>query len=251
MLRILHTNDFHGALNAARESRLIELRRDCDVYFDCGDAIKSGNLAIPIKPEEAWTRLAHLHCTASVSGNRESHVLQSAFAKKLAGHRHPILCANLRLKASPPIRGAREGGGFQGSEPPLPGHLIVEASGLRIGVVGVMVPMVTERMATQVASAYLWDPPIPVATREAEALRPQVDCLIALTHIGLRQDRELAFQCSLFDLILGGHSHDVLTQPEMVGKTAICQTGSHGRFAGRYDWSPAIGIERYELVAIS
>src|SRR4051812_97356 len=99
MLRILHTNDFHGALDAAREARLQELRQECDVYLDCGDAIKSGNLAIPLKPEEAWTRLADLRCTASVPGNRESHVLTGAFAKKLEGHRHPILCANLRLKS--------------------------------------------------------------------------------------------------------------------------------------------------------
>ncbi|HVT12059.1 MAG TPA: metallophosphoesterase [Fimbriimonadaceae bacterium] len=234
MLRILHTNDFHGALNAAREEELRELRSECDVYFDCGDAIKAGNLAIPLKPEEVWGRLAELRCTASVPGNRESHILQSAFAKKLEGARHPILCANLRLKSG---------------ERPLPGHLVIEAAGLRVGVVGVMVPMITERMATQAASAYLWDQPIPTAVAEAEKLRPEVDCLIALTHIGLRNDRELAARCDLFDLILGGHSHDVLTEPAIVGRTAICQTGSHGRYAGRYDWAPG-GLADYRLVAL-
>ena len=235
-LRILHTNDFHGVLDERREAVLGGLRKECDVYFDCGDAIKAGNLAIPLKPEEVWQRLARLNCTASVPGNRESHLLQSTFAKKIEGHGHPILCANMRLKSG---------------ERPLPGHLVVEAAGLKIGLIGVMVPMVTSRMATQAASAYLWDPPIPAAAREAEALRPQVHCLIALTHIGLRQDRELAAKCPLFDLILGGHSHDVLTEPVVVGKTAICQTGSHGRFAGRYDWSPESGLERYELVALT
>jgi len=104
MLRILHTNDFHGALNAPRTERLRILRRDCDVYFDCGDAVKSGNLAIPLKPEDVWRRLAELDCTASVPGNRESHIIPSAFAKKIEGHRHPILCANLRLKSCPPKR---------------------------------------------------------------------------------------------------------------------------------------------------
>lgn len=234
MLRILHTNDFHGGLSAAKEEKLLRLRGECDVYFDSGDAIKAGNLAIPLKPEEVWGRLAALHCTASVPGNRESHILQSAFAKKLEGHAHPILCANLRLK-----NGSR----------PLSGHLIVESAGLRIGVVGVMVPMVTERMATKSASAYLWDQPIPVAIAEAAGLRPKVDCLVALTHIGLRQDRELAARCDLYDLILGGHSHEVLTEPVIVGRTAICQTGSHGRFAGRYDWQPG-GLVEYSLVPI-
>lgn len=235
MLRILHTNDFHGGLSADKEEKLMLLRSECDVYFDSGDAIRAGNLAIPLRPEEVWARLAALRCTASVPGNRESHVLQSAFARKLEGHVHPILCANLRLK--------------DGSRP-LPGHLVLESEGLKIGVVGVMVPMVTERMATKSASAYLWDQPIPAAITEAENLRPRVDCLIALTHIGLRQDRQLAARCDLFDLILGGHSHDVLTEPVIVGRTAICQTGSHGRFAGRYDWLPEGGLARYELVSL-
>jgi 2',3'-cyclic-nucleotide 2'-phosphodiesterase (5'-nucleotidase family) len=232
-LRILHTNDFHGALDDLREHKLLALRSDCDVYFDSGDAIKSGNLAIPLRPEEAWPRFAELRCTASVPGNRESHVLVGAFAKKIEGHRHPLVCANLHLKSG---------------EHPLPGHIIVEAAGLRIGIVGVMVAMVTARMATQAASAYLWDPPIASAIAEAQALRDQVDCLIALTHIGLRQDRELATQCSLFDLILGGHSHDVLHEPIVIGRTSICQAGSHGRFAGRYDWDN--GIVRYELISL-
>jgi 5'-nucleotidase len=235
MLRILHTNDFHGALDGARQRRLAQIRPECDVYFDCGDVIKAGNLALPAKPDEAWPRLAALHCTASVPGNRESHVLASAFAKKLEGHRHPILCANLRLKSG---------------ERPIPGHLIIGAGGLKIGIIGVMVAMVTERMVTQSASAYLLDQPIPTAIAEGEKLRERVDCLIALTHIGLRQDRELASQCTLFDLILGGHSHDVLEQPVVIGKTAICQTGSHGRFAGRFDWSPSHGLSHYELIAL-
>jgi 2',3'-cyclic-nucleotide 2'-phosphodiesterase (5'-nucleotidase family) len=113
-----------------------------------------------------------------------------------------------------------------------------------------MVPMVTAKMASQAASAYLWDPPIATATREAASLRDQVDCLIALTHIGLRQDKELAAQTPHFDLILGAHSHDVLLEPVMVGKTAICQTGSHGRFAGRYDWDQS-GLQSYELVRLT
>jgi 2',3'-cyclic-nucleotide 2'-phosphodiesterase (5'-nucleotidase family) len=235
VLRILHTNDFHGTLNAARQAKLEKLRAESDVFFDSGDAIKTGNLGIPLKPDEAWPRLAELRCTASVPGNRESHVLQNLFAKKIEGLRHPLLCANLKLKSG---------------ERPLPGQLIVEAAGMRIGLIGVMVAMVTERMASQVASAYLWDPPIATAIREAQILAPQVDCLIALTHIGLRQDKELATKCSLFDLILGAHSHDVLREPVTIGKTAICQTGSHGRFAGRYDWDKA-GLVSYRLVGLS
>src|SRR5579885_2577807 len=100
MLRILHTNDFHGALADRRHEELTELREDVDLYFDCGDCIKAGNLAIPLKPEPVWPRLAALRCTASVPGNRESHVLETSFKAKIKGATTPILCANMKRKDS-------------------------------------------------------------------------------------------------------------------------------------------------------
>ena len=112
--------------------------------------------------------------------------------------------------------------------------MLIEVNGLKVGVFGVMVAMVTERMATKVASQFLWDDPLKSAQQQAKQLRDHVDCLIALTHIGFKKDVELAKQCPEIDIILGGHSHTVLEKPEMIGKTAICQTGSHGRFAGIY-----------------
>ncbi len=226
-VRILHTNDMHGTLSPERFAWLETLRRQADLYFDSGDAIKTGNLGIPLKPEPVWPFLDRLKCAASVLGNRETHVLEGAFNAKLLGANHPILCANLRRK--------------DGSHP-LPGSLRLEVKGIKVGIIGVMVPMVTERMATKAASAYLWDPPIPVACELAETMRLEVDLLICLTHIGHKQDLELAERCQALDVILGGHSHTVLEVPAVVGKVAICQGGSHNRFAGLYEWSPEEGL---------
>ncbi|MEZ0326383.1 MAG: hypothetical protein ACAH95_10795 [Fimbriimonas sp.] len=220
-LRILHTNDMHGTLSSAVMSRLLPLRSEADVYFDSGDCIKTGNLGVPLKREPVWSMLDELRCTASVLGNRETHVIAGAFERKIEGSAHPVLCANLR----------RKDGSY-----PLPRTLEIECAGVRIGVVGVMVPMVTEKMRTQAASAYLWDQPIQVARELAAELRPRVDVLIALTHMGHKQDLRLAEECSLFDAILGGHSHTVLEGPFMVGRTAVCQGGSHNHFAGAYEW---------------
>lgn len=223
MLTILHTNDFHGTLTPAKAERLRPLREAADLYLDSGDCIKTGNLGVPLRPEPVWPLLAELDCAASCLGNRETHPLEAAFHAKLAGAAHPVLCGNLRRK--------------DGSRP-LPQTLELGVKGVRIGIVTAMVPMVTERMATKAASAYLWDPAIPTTMALAEEMRPRVDLLIALTHIGHRQDLELAERCPLFDAVLGGHSHTVLEQPIMVGRTAVCQGGSHGRYAGVYEWSP-------------
>lgn len=220
-IRFLHTNDMHGTLTPERAQSLAPLRDTVDLYFDTGDAIKTGNLGIPMRPEPVWGLLKELRCDASVLGNRETHVFESAFSAKIAGARHPILVANLRRKD-----GTR----------PLPSSQIFERHGVKIGVFGVMVPMVTERMKTKAASAYLWDPPISTALELAAELRPQVDLLVALTHIGHRLDHELATKVPGIDIVFGGHSHTVLENPERVGDTCICQGGSHCRYVGVYEW---------------
>jgi len=211
----------HGTLSEGKLARLRTLRERADLYFDTGDAIKAGNLAIPLFPESVWPALDSLGCTASVLGNRETHVTERALAAKINGAKHPILCANLRRK--------------DGARPFMP-SLVVTVGKVKVGVLGVMVPMVTERMKTQALSAYLWDSPIATAIDIAHELRPKVDLVIALTHIGHRSDVELARRCPEIDIILGGHSHTVLEVPEKIENTYICQGGSHSRYAGLYDW---------------
>lgn len=235
-LSILHTNDFHGTLTPEKAVQIAQLKQDrTALYFDCGDCVKAGNLAIPLKPERCWPLLAEAGCDAGAIGNRESHLLPSAFFAKIAGHQHPLLCANLRAK--------------DGSRP-LPSHLTLEHQGCSVGVIGTMVAMVTPRMATQAASSYLWDPPIPAVAALAVELRTRVDCLIVLSHIGYKQDIEMATRVPELDLILGGHSHTVLSQPTVVGNTAICQGGSHGRYLGSYRWEKGEGLVTAELVEL-
>lgn len=228
-LRILHTNDMHGTIPKGEQdprlAKLRGLRETVDVYFDTGDCIKAGNLGIPLSPEPIWPVLAGLDCTASLLGNRETHILSSAFDAKLVGHTHPILCGNMH----------RRDGSF-----PLARGLEFEKNGIKVGVISGMVAMVTPAMKTQGISAYLWDPPIASLMAQAEEMRPRVDLLIALTHIGATQDRLLAAQTDKIDIILGGHSHTVIPSPEKVGRTYIAQGGSHSRFAGVYEWEDGI-----------
>lgn len=230
-IKILHTNDFHGKLTAETLPQLVTLREMCDLYFDCGDSIKSGNLAIPIKPDPVWPLLQKAGVTATVPGNRESHILNSVVQTKLSGATHPILCSNWFR---------RDGTLF------LQNELLLEKNGIKIGVFGVMVPMVTDRMASRHTSQFLWTQPIPAAQAQAQKIRPQVDLLICLSHIGLTQDRRLAEASPEIDLILGGHSHSVLAEPVIIGNTAICQTGSHARFMGKYIWDGS--LQSYELI---
>ncbi len=233
VLRILHTNDLHGHLTQERCLSLSEVRTTCDLYFDSGDAIKAGNLSIPIKQEEVWGKFDQLELTAFCPGNRETHILAAGVEAKMRGNQITTLCANWVDRSGSLL--------FRDS-------LVCKVKGVTVGVLGVMVPMVTPRMKTQALSAYLWSPPIEAAQRVCRALRPSVDLLICLSHIGLAQDRRLAEACPELDLILGGHSHHVLDPSEVVSDVPILQAGSHGRFYGVAEWNSETGKVNSKLV---
>ena len=229
-MKILHTNDFHGKLNDIKFERLAALRQAADFYFDCGDAVKAGNIGFPIGEDPVWSRLAALDCTAGVTGNREFHITEQGFRAKIAGCRHPLLVANLLYKE--PLG--------EHLQDYLPNTFSLEsdrplASGMLIGdvgIFGVMVPMVTETMSARHISAFVNLSPQEVAAECVERLRGSAKTIVCISHIGLRNDVELAGRVPGIDLIIGGHSHDVVDPPAKIGDTWIAQAGSHGRFAG-------------------
>ena len=95
--------------------------------------------------------------------------------------------------------------------------------------------------------------PAGVAERIA-AETPAEVTLVALSHLGLRADRELARRVPRLDLILGGHSHDTLSQPELVGRVPIVHAGPYGAFASQTDLVRRNGraeIMAFELVALA
>lgn len=59
--------------------------------------------------------------------------------------------------------------------------------------------------------------------------------VVLLSHMGLEQDKVMAGLLTGVDVIVGGHTHDILWQPERVGQTLIVQAGSHGKLLGELD----------------
>lgn len=247
---LYHTNDFHNHLTEAQAARLRLLRESAEdeaVLLDAGDAIGAGNITFRPGGEPILERMSEAGYDAMTIGNREFHVSRIGFQCKLSRARFPVLCANVRAASSAPFSQVPESANgvlideFTGN-PKLPvrPYLLKElVSGRRIAVIGLTVPMVTDRMLARKVSAYVFDSPTEIARRLVprlrEAYRP--DLLVALTHIGLRRDRELAEAVGGIDLIIGGHSHDVLEQGERVGDTLIVTAGSWARFVGRVDVS--------------
>lgn len=83
--------------------------------------------------------------------------------------------------------------------------------------------------------------------------------IIALTHIGFKQDKKLASKTKYIDLIIGGHSHTVLKRPTLIENKKdrlipIVQTGAHTEYLGRLIVDITKGknlkVISYELVPV-
>ncbi len=113
-------------------------------------------------------------------------------------------------------------------------HIFDLPNGLRIGVFGLM-----GREAYSVAS---YAGPVTVtdqhaaAARQVELLRNAgVDIIVALTHSGIGEDRELAAAVDGIDVILGGHDHFLTHEPVRVNNTVILHSGYYLSYLGRLD----------------
>jgi len=222
-LHILHTNDFHARLTDAQARTIRKAKEALDnvLLLDAGDAISAGNVGVRPGGEPILMLMSETGYDAMTLGNREFHVADALLRCKIGKAQFPILCANMRW---------REDAGE--TLPVVPHILKTLSNGLRVGIFGLTVPMVTPRMKSRVLSAFLFDDPVAIAKQQIDLLRPQVDVLIALTHIGIREDERLAQSCPELDLIVGGHSHVTLETPQVVNGVPIVQAKMYGHYLG-------------------
>lgn len=218
---LLHTNDFHGRLTPERAAVLKGLgaQHPEALLLDAGDAVSAGNLGFRPGGEPILERMTELGYHAMTVGNRESHPRKEIFPQKLRGAGFPVLCANLVPR--------------EGVAAPTQPSMVVPVHGLRVGILGLSVPMFTRRMWSQALCDYFFEDPLVTAQECVPRLREEANVVIALTHIGLQQDRLLAERVSGIDLIVGGHSHADLAAPEVVNGIPILHTTAYAAFVGR------------------
>ncbi len=218
-LVIIHTNDMHNRLDVGGAQTLRRERERCAaLLLDAGDAAWAGNVYYRPGGEPILETMSGAGYDVMTVGNREFHFTRGGFTSKLSRASFSCLCANVSATRCDPL--------------PCVPSVIIERADLRIGVFGVTVPMVTPGSRAAAFSAYVFDPPLEAARRMVEHLRPRCDVLVALTHIGLARDRLLAAAAPELDIIVGGHSHDLLERPEYADSVPIVQAGSHARAFG-------------------
>jgi 2',3'-cyclic-nucleotide 2'-phosphodiesterase (5'-nucleotidase family) len=222
-VRIYHTSDLHDHRHFAAPLRALRARTP-GLLADCGDSLR-GSQTVFYGREPIVAEMDSAGYDIQAMGNREFHYLFAAVRRRVALMHHPLVCANLVDTF--------------GRTLPFAPHITLERhdpDGVpwTFCFFGLLVPQYPAGSWWERVFGWRFLPPGAVAERIAADTPPGVT-LVALSHLGLRADRELARRVPRLDLILGGHSHDMLTQPEYVGEVPIVHAGPYGAFASQTD----------------
>ncbi len=219
-MRIYHTSDIHDHRHVAAPMNALRAARP-GLYVDCGDSLR-GSQTVYHRREPIIAELDAAHVDVQAMGNREFHYVFGAVRARAAQMHHPFVCANLvdtKHRALP----FRADVTVQRDDAGTPWAL---------RFFGLLVVQYPEGSFFERLFGWRFLDPIGVAQRMADTTPPGTT-LIALSHLGLRHDRLLAQSVPRLDLILGGHSHDTLREPEVVAGVPIVHAGPYGAFASR------------------
>ena len=242
---ILHTNDTHSRIEPLPESDrtapgkggverratyIEQVRKEHPhvLLFDAGDFLQGTPYFNLFKGKVEVEAMNMMQYDAVTLGNHEFDYGQEVLEKVVRAACFPIVSSN-----------------YDFSQTPLSGiiepYLILKRGGVKIGVIGINI-----RPAGLISSANYkgmkFLDPATTANALAEQLRTRHKCdiIICLSHLGYLPDTRLAESTRHIDLILGGHSHTYMKEPEVRRnldnrEVMIYQTAGRGVYVGKIE----------------
>src|ERR1044071_2139265 len=280
-LTIIHTADIHsrlfpysfvpntfdrgyGLINGpfggiARVSTLVQqIRRSSNrsLWLDSGDCFQGAPVFNEFKGEAEMRALTLAGLVGAVLGNHEFDLgAKNLFDKIDNWAGYPLLAANYAWDDAPPQSVISNGRSLRDVVSP---YQVYDVQGLRIGVIGM-------GNTSTITSIYQGGNSLgfrPLADSDAleqwvRVLRPQVDLVVVISHLGLDEDEGLTasqvddpnatLPLQGVDLILGGHLHIVTNPPKIIQNdaqghnTVLVHSGAFAKFVGRLDLVVHVG----------
>jgi len=247
---ILHTNDTHSRMDpfpmdggrfqglggAARRATLIKRVRDEHpnvLLLDSGDIIQGTPYFNFFRGEIEYRAMSEMGYDAATIGNHDFDNGVEGIVEMMPHATFQFLSANYDVSASllaPHIRP----------------WIIREVGGVRVGIFGLGISF-DGLVLEQLHEGVRYTDPFGAAHRCVSELRAQgCSLIVCLSHLGYRyrgntpSDTFLAQEVEGIDLILGGHTHTFLDQPDVYAKpdgrqTLVNQVGWGGMRLGRVD----------------
>ena len=278
---IVHVNDLQARYSDRIEGRsryayvagyIADVKRQAPnaLVLDAGDDYEKGSLTDLRSMGEATRQMIQsLGIDARVIGNHDFSYGEAAVRRDVTESRHPVLAANLRRVArgnasaddavTPLERDEKDqSSGF------LP-YVQIDVGCVKVGILGLVTQNYgADDQPTREPFCGVWEQDghyADVASKIVAKHRGEVDVMIALTHIGLFEDAVLAQLVPALDLVVGGHTEDLLREPRPAIHqdgtiTWIMQAGHYGETIGRADLvvskrERAVGIDHYHMTNVT
>lgn len=251
-LTILHTNDFHDRFEPingfdstcqAEEAeagecfggiaRLITAVNDArgraenSILLDAGDQFQGSLLYTLYKGAMSAEFMPQVGYQAMAVGNHEFDDGPETLGTFIDAVGIPVLAANIDASQEPTLAGK------------IGKSTVLEVGGERIGVVG-LTTLETPEIASPGPNVNFL--PYDSAQQEIDNLTDQgINKIILLTHTGYDEDQAVAGSLTGVDVIVGGHSHTLLSNaeegavgpyPTMVNDVPIVTARSYGKYLG-------------------
>lgn len=235
-LTILHFNDIHGHLEAEADgggaARIAAIVRAVEeenrangaetIVLFGGDAFSGTPISSEFRGGAEFDFFRLLGVDAMALGNHEFDFGIPRLEELASQAPFPVLSANTYWK-----------GGAQRLMPPS----AVLPTAPAVGLFGATTPETPRVTNPANVEALVFTDPIREAKEQVRELARSASVRIALTHLGVKRDMELARKVRGIAAIVGGHDH---VAPggycRTVKKIPVCQTPANGRFVGRIDF---------------
>lgn len=188
-----------------------------------GDFLSPSLLSGMVQGQQMVDLLNAIGIDVAVFGNHEFDFGPDVAKARMGESRFPWLGTNLSAPDGTPFGGA-------------PATWIRTVGDIKVGFFGVLTPE-TETLANTGHWLKLAEV-TKTATDAVKTLKAGgANVIVALTHLGITEDRALAASVKGIDLILGGHDHDPITFYE--GGTLIVKAGSDAHYLAVMDLTVA------------
>ncbi|WP_422123968.1 bifunctional metallophosphatase/5'-nucleotidase [Planococcus sp. X10-3] len=238
-ITLIHNNDSHSVHdNIARTATLVEEIRkanDNTLLLSAGD-VTSWNIGA--KREDAIANaffMNHFGYDGMVLGNHEFDlgegiVNHEALGNYIKDSAYPVLAGNVDFSRDEFLEPLAD---YSYSDEPVEGRInkgyTITVGEEQIGIFGITHYKDVVTVPGDVSFAdYTETAKEAVAHFESQGINK----IIALTHIGIGNDRRLAEAVPEIDVIIGGHSHVTTSPPNKIGDTLVLQTGEYNTYLG-------------------
>lgn len=230
-IKILHTNDMHGRLDA-EDGRVIGMAKVKTIkdkeqptfMFDSGDAFQGLPLSNFSKGADMAKAMNAVGYDAMTVGNHEFDFgFDTAMNyKKLLNF--PIISSNV----------------YKDGKSVFTPSTIIEKNGKKFGIIGVTTPETATKTHPNNIIGVTFLDPVKSVTAEMKKLQGKVDAFIILSHLGIdsttkqawRGDNLMTSLATNKDfmnnaiIVLDGHSHSVIENGELKNTAILAQTGT-------------------------